>query len=355
MNIKQTFVPRLNKRKQPRHSLSKTKTNSYINEFHVKGNVTIKNINKYNIGNVTLGEENIISQLRSEFAQIANKGKEGKKYIMTTSFNSDDDETNTTTYPQMFSTINNSIIFSPPSKNTNAFCSKQDTLFNTIRNDYYNMNNCINKQISFSIKSDKHNMKTIVSNVSNNNCNSSNSNKDIAVLVNKIKKLERINHMLLNVIKTQQNVFYNEIYLRLNDFKRNNDCKWKLNIQEKLNNHLLNENIQLRTIIKQFIEKIIQYEKDNQNISNKFHQITSQMLLECNMLRKICHTNPLPSNNINSNCKQLSNTGTSLSTYFEKFDVLKEATINKKQQHFKEIEEEIRMIGQGELDDEIYD
>ena len=73
------------------------------------------------------------------------------------------------------------------------------------------------------------------------------------------------------------------------------------------------------------------------------------------MLRKICHTNPLPSNSINNNCKQLSNTGTSLSTYFEKFDVLKEATINKKQQHFKEIEEEIRMIGQGELDDEIYD
>ena len=353
MNIKQTFVPRLNKRKQPRHSLSKTKTGNYINEFHVKGNVTIKNINKYNIGNVTLGEENIISQLRSEFAQIANKGKEGKQYIMTTSLNSDDDEGNTTTYPQMFSTINNSIIFSPPSKNTNAFCSKQDTLFNTIRNDYYNMNNCINKQISFSIKSDKlntTNMKTIVSNVSNNNCN---NNKDIVVLVNKIKKLEKINYMLLNVIKTQQSVFCNEIYLRLNDFKRNGDCKWKLNVQEKLNNHLLNENIQLKTIVKQFIEKIIQFEKDNQTISNKFHQITSQLLLECNMLRKICYTNPLPLTN--NHCNQLSNTGTSLSTYFEKFDVLKEATINKKQQHFREIEEEIRMIGQGELDDEIYE
>ena len=274
-----------------------------VNQYNVKGNITIKNVNSYSIENILLHSEidysensskgrdnnnnSIINKLRNEFEEITNSRK---------NINESEEEEEV----ELLDSMNSSIIIS----NRNPIHS-------------YNDYNCINKQISFSIKRKcEYNVQEL--------------NETIRKMKIVIDVLSKYIHSQENVILKYNAEFANKVIL-------NEEKKIKTS-QLKINQNLVNENKELKKKFLRIIDTIRVFEYEQRKMENKREKIIIQLYKENEYLRKcLCDYS-----NVGANIKE---------EIFElnKFDILREETINKKEKRFREINEELRMITEGKI------
>lgn len=290
------------------------KSKKIVNQYNLKGNITIKNVNRYSIENILLSSANnytnkkendnlnIIKKLRNEFDEITNHKKSYQDQILLTSINDRSSDEEASSYranndDELIQSMNSSVI---------------NTTENIIN---YNDFNCINKQISFSIKSN------------------SNSNDTV-------KQLKIIIQTLMKYIKAQEDVIlkYNKEYAE----KIVMNEHYKGLVQERMiNDYLIKQNKELKNKFISLYDSVKRYEEETQKIRNKSISIQYQLLKENEYLRKCVYdVNNVKTNNISRNVISEDN----------KFDVIKNTTINKKEKRMKEIEEELKMITEGNFE-----
>ena len=286
-----------------------------VNQYNLKGNITIKNVNRYSIENILLSSANnvtnkkdndnlnIIKKLRNEFDEITNHKKSYKDQILLTSINDQSSDEEAPSYKdnnddELIQSMNSSVI---------------NTTENIIN---YNDFNCINKQISFSIKSNSNNNETI-------------------------KKLTIIIQTLMKYIKAQEDVIlkYNKEFAE----KIVMNEHYKGLVQERmLNDYLIKQNKELKSKFITLYDSVKEYEEETKKIRNKSISIQYQLLKENEYLRKcIYDVNKTNNTNISRNVKEKED---------NKFDVIKNTTINKKEKRMKEIEAELKMITEGNFE-----
>ena len=246
---------------------------------------------------------NIIKKLRNEFDEITNHKKSYKDQILLTSINDQSSDEEAPSYKdnnddELIQSMNSSVIH---------------TTENIIN---YNDFNCINKQISFSIKSNSNNNETV-------------------------KKLTIIIQTLMKYIKAQEDVIlkYNKEFAE----KIVMNEHYKGLVQERmLNDYLIKQNKELKSKFITLYDSVKEYEEETKKIRNKSISIQYQLLKENEYLRKcIYDVNKTNNTNISRNVKEKED---------NKFDVIKNTTINKKEKRMKEIEAELKMITEGNFE-----
>lgn len=288
------------------------KNKKIVNQYNLKGNITIKNVNRYSIENILLSSANnltnkkdndnlnIIKKLRNEFDEITNHKKTYKDQILLTSINDQSSDEEAASYKdnnddELIQSMNSSVI---------------NTTENIIN---YNDFNCINKQISFSIKSNSNNNETV-------------------------KQLKIIIQTLAKYIKAQEDVIlkYNKEFAE----KIVMNEHYKGLVQERMiNDYLIKQNKELKSKFITLYDSVKHYEEETEKIRRRSISIQYQLLKENEYLRKcIC---------------DVSKTNTTISRNVReenKFDVIKNTTINKKEKRMKEIEAELKMITEGNFE-----
>lgn len=288
------------------------KNKKIVNQYNLKGNITIKNVNRYSIENILLSSANnltnkkdndnlnIIKKLRNEFDEITNHKKTYKDQILLTSINDQSSDEEAASYKdnnddELIQSMNSSVI---------------NTTENIIN---YNDFNCINKQISFSIKSNSNNNETV-------------------------KQLKIIIQTLAKYIKAQEDVIlkYNKEFAE----KIVMNEHYKGLVQERMiNDYLIKQNKELNSKFITLYDSVKHYEEETEKIRRRSISIQYQLLKENEYLRKcIC---------------DVSKTNTTISRNVReenKFDVIKNTTINKKEKRMKEIEAELKMITEGNFE-----
>lgn len=288
------------------------KNKKIVNQYNLKGNITIKNVNRYSIENILLSSANnltnkkdndnlnIIKKLRNEFDEITNHKKTYKDQILLTSINDQSSDEEAASYKdnnddELIQSMNSSVI---------------NTTENIIN---YNDFNCINKQISFSIKSNSNNNETV-------------------------KQLTIIIQTLTKYIKAQEDVIlkYNKEFAE----KIVMNEHYKGLVQERMiNDYLIKQNKELKSKFITLYDSVKHYEEETEKIRRRSISIQYQLLKENEYLRKcICDVSKT-NTNISRNVREEN-----------KFDMIKNTTINKKEKRMKEIEAELKMITEGNFE-----
>lgn len=290
------------------------KNKKIVNQYNLKGNITIKNVNRYSIENILLSSANnltnkkdndnlnIIKKLRNEFDEITNHKKTYKDQILLTSINDQSSDEEAASYKdnnddELIQSMNSSVI---------------NTTENIIN---YNDFNCINKQISFSIKSNSNNNETV-------------------------KQLKIIIQTLTKYIKAQEDVIlkYNKEFAE----KIVMNEHYKGLVQERMiNDYLIKQNKELKSKFITLYDSVKHYEEETEKIRRRSISIQYQLLKENEYLRKCIYD------------MSKTNTNTNISRNVReenKFDVIKNTTINKKEKRMKEIEAELKMITEGNFE-----
>ena len=114
-------------------------------------------------------------------------------------------------------------------------------------------------------------------------------------------------------------------------------------VQERmLNDYLIKQNKELKSKFITLYDSVKEYEEETKKIRNKSISIQYQLLKENEYLRKcIYDVNKTNNTNISRNVKEKED---------NKFDVIKNTTINKKEKRMKEIEAELKMITEGNFE-----
>lgn len=288
------------------------KNKKIVNQYNLKGNITIKNVNRYSIENILLSSANnltnkkdndnlnIIKKLRNEFDEITNHKKTYKDQILLTSINDQSSDEEAASYKdnnddELIQSMNSSVI---------------NTTENIIN---YNDFNCINKQISFSIKSNSNNNETV-------------------------KQLKIIIQTLTKYIKAQEDVIlkYNKEFAE----KIVMNEHYKGLVQERMiNDYLIKQNKELKSKFITLYDSVKHYEEETEKIRRRSISIQYQLLKENEYLRKCIYDVSKTNTNISRNVREEN-----------KFDVIKNTTINKKEKRMKEIEAELKMITEGNFE-----
>ena len=288
------------------------KNKKIVNQYNLKGNITIKNVNRYSIENILLSSANnltnkkdndnlnIIKKLRNEFDEITNHKKTYKDQILLTSINDQSSDEEAASYKdnnddELIQSMNSSVI---------------NTTENIIN---YNDFNCINKQISFSIKSNSNNNETV-------------------------KQLKIIIQTLTKYIKAQEDVIlkYNKEFVEKIVINEH----YKGLVQERMiNDYLIKQNKELKSKFITLYDSVKHYEEETEKIRRRSISIQYQLLKENEYLRKCIYDVSKTNTNISRNVREEN-----------KFDVIKNTTINKKEKRMKEIEAELKMITEGNFE-----
>lgn len=288
------------------------KNKKIVNQYNLKGNITIKNVNRYSIENILLSSANnltnkkdndnlnIIKKLRNEFDEITNHKKTYKDQILLTSINDQSSDEEAASYKdnnddELIQSMNSSVI---------------NTTENIIN---YNDFNCINKQISFSIKSNSNNNETV-------------------------KQLKIIIQTLTKYIKAQEDVIlkYNKEFAE----KIVMNEHYKGLVQERMiNDYLIKQNKELKSKFITLYDSVKHYEEETEKIRRRSISIQYQLLKENEYLRKCIYDVSKTNTTISRNVREEN-----------KFDVIKNTTINKKEKRMKEIEAELKMITEGNFE-----